>query len=228
MKTNLILLHGALGTKNQFKALKERLKNSFDVHDFNFEGHGGIRTDKDFSMDLFTDNLIEFLDSKSLDQVNVFGYSMGGYVALNAALRSPSRFRKIMTLASKFNWDPNSAEREVKMLNPDIIEEKVPHFAERLKKEHHPQDWKEVMKKTAAMMINLGNGARLSDDDFRKIEHNVCIGIGDKDRMVSIEESERIAKLIPNSDLVVLAGVEHPIEKVDLELLEKHILNYLL
>lgn len=46
----LLLLHGALGSKNQFKSLKEILKSDFDVYDFNFEGHGGLVSDADFSI----------------------------------------------------------------------------------------------------------------------------------------------------------------------------------
>ena len=42
MKEKLILLHGALGSKNQFRPLMERLKEYFDMYTMNFEGHGGI------------------------------------------------------------------------------------------------------------------------------------------------------------------------------------------
>ena len=35
------------------------------------------------------------------------------------------------------------------------IEEKVPHFAKMLEKEHYPLDWKIVMEKTAAMMLDI-------------------------------------------------------------------------
>ena len=38
---HLILLHGALGSKEQLQPLATTLQNTFHVHSFNFSGHGG-------------------------------------------------------------------------------------------------------------------------------------------------------------------------------------------
>lgn len=223
MKEKLLLLHGALGSQNQFHALKESLKESFEVHTMNFEGHGGSESTNEFSMNLFSKNVMDYLQSNSIDKVSIFGYSMGGYVALTTALKIPEKITKIITLGTKFNWDIASAEREVKMLNPAKIEEKVPHFAEQLKQEHAPQDWKVVMKKTATMMLNMAKGAKLMDVDFKQIKQEVVIGIGSLDNMVSYEESEYVAGLLPHSKLVKLEGVKHPIGKIGVEDLVNYI-----
>ena len=223
MKEKLLCLHGALGSKKQLNALKEKLEANYEVYTMNFEGHGGTESDRDFSIQLFSQNLIDFLRNQSIDALTIFGYSMGGYVALNTALIAPERIKKVITLGTKFNWDPEAAERETKLLNPLKIEEKVPHFAKQLKEEHHPQDWKELMKKTAKMMIGMAEGAKLNDEDFKKIEQRVVIGIGNQDNMVSLEESQHIAALLPNSTLIQLEGVPHPIDKVDLTTLVNYI-----
>ena len=118
MKDTLILLHGALGAKGQFHELITELKVYFDVHAINFEGHGGRLSKNDYSIDLFTGNVIDYIQSLIVDRVVVFGYSMGGYVALNAAMKIPKRISKVITLGTKFKWDMMSAEKEVKMLNP--------------------------------------------------------------------------------------------------------------
>ena len=47
------------------------------------------------------------------------GHSMGGYVALKLALKRPELVDRIITLGTKFNWTPEVAAKEVKMLNPD-------------------------------------------------------------------------------------------------------------
>jgi esterase/lipase len=48
---NLILLHGALGSRNQFELIVEQLKNKeIAVHTLNFSGHGGAAEKADFSM----------------------------------------------------------------------------------------------------------------------------------------------------------------------------------
>jgi len=225
MKQTLILLHGALGSKNQFSTLKSSLEKSFKVHAINFEGHGGTITTRDFSIELFTQNVINYIEANSIKDAIVFGYSMGGYVALNTALKIPNKIKKIHTLGTKFTWDLASAEKEVKMLNPTKIEEKIPLFAEKLKQEHAPQNWKEVVDKTAAMMLNMAKGAKLLDADFKKIKQQVVIGIGSLDTMVSYEESAYVSEVLPNSRVVKLDGVKHPIDTIKTNVLLNYILS---
>lgn len=226
MKPNLILLHGALGTKAQFKTIKEQLSDHFKVHDLDFEGHGSNPSSNEFTMELFAQNVIQYLTEHNIEQTHIFGYSMGGYVGLTVAKSTPERIGKIVTLGTKFNWTKEIAEQEIKMLNPDKIEEKVPAFAQSLQTIHTHNNWKEMMKKTANMMLGLGMGKRFSSDDLEKIDTEVLIGIGDKDRMVSIEESKESANILPNGQLKIIEGFPHPIEKVDTEVLKSIIIDF--
>lgn len=227
-KKNILLLHGALGSTKQFKALKNVLSNDFKVYDLNFEGHGGRPSTQDFSMDVFADNVIAFLQKHKIEQTNIFGYSMGGYVALTLALKHPNLVQKIVTLGTKFNWTPEVAEQEIKMLNPEKIQEKVPSFAKALEATHAPNDWKIVMQKTAQMMSNLGNGKKLNEEDLKQINHSALIGIGRLDRMVSLEESEQAANSLPNATLRIMEDFKHPIEKVDVHQLATMISDFIL
>jgi len=225
MSKKLLLLHGAIGSKAQFNVLKTKLEDHFDVYSLNFEGHGGRLTTKSFSIELFAENVLDFLDDQGLDKVQVFGYSMGGYVALKLALQHPDRIEKVTTLGTKFNWDLETAEKEVSLLNPDKVEDKIPHYAAQLWRLHQPQDWKQVMNKTADMMMNMANGAKLSEDDFNQIQQKVTLGWGSEDQMVTLQESEEIAKLLPNGTLITLDGIKHPIESVPVEELMRYILS---
>jgi pimeloyl-ACP methyl ester carboxylesterase len=222
MKPKLLLLHGALGSKKQFSRIKAALKNDFDVLSFDFAGHGDNTNEAEFTMDEFAQNIINFLDEKRIESIDVFGYSMGGYAALTAAASFSDRINRIITLGTKFNWTPESAEKEVRMLNPDKIEEKVPRFAAKLKAEHS-NDWKEVMNKTARMMLGLGNGQGLTNASLASIGHKVSIGIGSLDNMASVEESQNAAAVLPNGTFHMLEGVEHPIEKVGIEELRNYL-----
>jgi hypothetical protein len=38
---HLLLIHGALGSKDQFETLAAELKNNFIIHSFNLTAHGG-------------------------------------------------------------------------------------------------------------------------------------------------------------------------------------------
>ena len=226
MKQSLILLHGAVGSKNQFEKLESLLLNTFNVHSFNFEGHGGRMASEKYSMDLFSQNLLQFMDENSLEKSHIFGYSMGGYVALVFAKEHPERINRIMTLGTKFDWTPESAEKETKMLNPEKIEAKVPRFAKMLEERHQPLDWKNVLNQTAQMMLDLGNGKAFTSNQFATIQNEVFITIGENDNMVTFEEGEAIANVLSNGTIKKIEGFPHPIEKVDFQKLAELIIEF--
>jgi pimeloyl-ACP methyl ester carboxylesterase len=114
----LLLLHGAVGATDQLEPLADHLKEKYLVHLLNFAGHGGapLPTD-DFSIQLFADETLNYLKQKNIPRISVFGYSMGGYVAMYLARHHPEIVEKIITLGTKFNWDESIAAQETKMLN---------------------------------------------------------------------------------------------------------------
>ncbi|WP_299889688.1 alpha/beta fold hydrolase [uncultured Lacinutrix sp.] len=226
-KNNLLLLHGALGSKVQLESIKSLLSNNYNVYSIDFEGHGSEASNNKFSIALFTKNVLDTLSKLNIIKINIFGYSMGGYVALNFALQNPEMVDNIVTLGTKFNWSKDSAEREVKMLNPNVIEEKVPKFANRLNELHRANNWKHVVNKTADMMIQLADKEKLNNDDFKQIKHSVLIGIGTLDAMVTIEESEKIATILDNGNLKIIENFQHPIEKIDPKQLSNIILDFI-
>jgi esterase/lipase len=217
---HLLLLHGAIGSSKQLQLLAEQLNENYTVHTLNFSGHGGNEIPhEDFSIELFANDVIKWMEENAFSKINIFGYSMGGYVALYLAKHHPEKIDKIFTLATKFNWSPEIAQQEIKLLNPEKISEKLPAFAESLAKRHAPADWKTVLSKTAAMMLNMGVKIPLTKSDFETINHQIILSIGDKDKMVSLEETEPVCRILKNSSLLVLPTTAHPIEQVDLNLL---------
>lgn len=217
MKKHILLLHGALGCVDQFRELKRILSQQFEVHAFNFDGHGGATMTKNFSIDLFTDNVHSFIQSHNLDKVYIFGYSMGGYVALNLEHKYPGITQKMITLGTKFDWSPEFAAKEVKMLNPDKIEEKVPKFANYLAQLHGPENWKNVVRQTANLMQDLGNQPLLDDQVLRSVQTGVVVMLGSLDTMVTKQESEHVNNLLPSSMLREIPDFPHQIEKVNKE-----------
>ena len=77
MNPKLLLLHGALGSKKQFAPLKQLLNQFFEVYDLSFEGHGGVVSNQSFSLNLFTNNVVDFMREQQLENVNIFGYKHG-------------------------------------------------------------------------------------------------------------------------------------------------------
>lgn len=219
----LLLLHGALGSKKQFSTLRPLLESEFEIFELDFDGHGSGKEAEQFSIDLFAENVRTFLVENGLKAVNIFGYSMGGYVAINLAVQNPELVNKIVTLGTKFDWNPESAKKEAGMLVPEVIAGKVPLFAEKLKNEHTPKDWKTIVRETANMMLRMGNGGTLAHDDLRKVACEVVVGRGSKDRMVSREESQLLSSLLPRSRFVELPDVLHPIDQIDPEIVAEYV-----
>jgi pimeloyl-ACP methyl ester carboxylesterase len=152
---------------------------------------------------------------------------MGGYVAMYLAKHHPQKIKKIITLATKFTWDKTIAEKEIKMLNAEKIEEKLPDFANSLKKRHVPNNWKTVLEKTAAMLIEMGNDNPLKPEDYENIQHPVLLMLGDRDKMVTLDETLEVYKNLPNAQLAVLPNTPHPIEMINTGRLAREIKVFL-
>lgn len=212
----LLLLHGAIGAMDQLSELEIDLADSFLIHRLNFSGHGGSPVaDEPFSIKLFAEDVLSFLDKQQIETINIFGYSMGGYVAMYLAKHHPKKIQKIITLATKFTWDEAIAANEIKMLNADKIEEKLPHFANSLKERHAPNNWKTVLEKTAAMLMEMGKDNPLKPGDYVSIPHPSLLMIGDRDKMVTLDETVEVYKNLPNAQLAVLPNTPHPIEMIN-------------
>jgi esterase/lipase len=218
---SIILLHSAIGAKDQLEPLAKELKQvGFDVHTFNFSGHGNAPFQNEFSIKQFASELETAIQKENLIKPIIFGYSMGGYVALYLAKHKPGLLGNIITLGTKFEWTPEIAQREIKMLEVKTIIDKVPKFAETLKT-RHGNNWELLLQKTATMMVDLGNTNALSLEDISYIENHITIGLADKDTMVSLAETTAIYKQLKNSAMFMLPNTKHPIETVDVGLLAK-------
>jgi pimeloyl-ACP methyl ester carboxylesterase len=213
---HLLLLHGALGAEDQLNPLKQLLKDKFMVHSFSFSGHGSAPFPVDaFSIAGFAEEIRSFLSTHHIDRTYIFGYSMGGYAALYFAAQHAQKVAGVVTLATKFHWDETTAAKEITMLNPAKIEEKVPAFAKALAARH--SNWKLLLQQTAGLMLGMGKRNPLVGTAYSTIETPVLLLLGDRDKMVSLDETVAVYKLLPNAALCVLPNTDHPIEKVEVE-----------
>lgn len=214
----IILLHGALGASTQLEALKSALNENFkNVYSFDFIGHAG----RDFPAEGFdipslAHDILLQMENNGIEKAQFFGYSLGGYVALWMAMHFPEKVERVFTHATKFDWSIETAAHEIKMLNPEKIEAKVPAFANSLKERHAPQDWKKLMHFTANFMEKLGANPALKKIDFEQIKQGTMLSVGDKDQMVSMEETLTTYKLLTNANIAVIPFTQHPIEKLNI------------
>lgn len=220
VKPPCLFLHGALGSNAQVVDLASRLGDSFEAFSYNFPGHGGLPIPAEgLDMGTMRSALVAYLENNFQQPVWVFGYSMGGYVAMSVAAIRPDLIKGLITLGTKWDWSPEIAALEVKMLDPAIMAEKVPALVELLKERHAPTNWQDVVEATANMLKQLGAHPLLNEADLVGINMPILILRGSADRMISADESLRVANLIRHGQYAELPDQKHPFEQVNLELL---------
>ncbi len=224
----LLLLHGAIGAADQLGPLAQALSNQYKVYAIDFSGHGNEAFPSEpYSIKLFAQDVLTFMEKNGVDKTSIFGYSMGGYVGMYVAKHHPEKVDKIVTLATKFHWDEGIAVKESQMLDPVKIETKVPAFAKALEQRHAGKDWKEVMTRTADMLNALGADNTLKTEDYKDIQTQCLLLLGDRDKMVGLDETVNVHKTLPNAAMGMLPGTPHPIEQVDMEILSFFIRNFI-
>ena len=225
---HIILLHGALGSKDQLLPLAHSLHDRYQVHTFNFSGHGGRPFPVNaFSIPLFSSEIEAYMNELGIEQAPIFGYSMGGYAAMHLAKQHPGKVNKLITLATKFHWDETIAAKEVKMLNAATIKEKIPAFAEQLQQRHAPNDWEVLLEKTKELLTGLGKQNALQSEDYVSINTQSLLLLGDRDKMVTLDETVAVYKQLPNAQLGILPGTPHPLEQVNIGLLKQLIIEFI-
>lgn len=215
---NILLLHGALGTKRQLAYLADSLDHA-TCRSLTFTGHGEDEVPADgLSFEHFLRDMDAALEKVDAP-VHLFGYSMGGYAALLWAARHPGRVASVATLGTKLVWTTEGLQKELKKLDPQLIEEKVPEFAMGLASAHGPERWKDLVKHTADLMTRLADAPLLTDEVLAAIECPVLLMVGDRDTTAVPEDTLLTARKLKDAGVMVLPRTHHPFEDVDLDLL---------
>lgn len=106
----LILLHGGFGTFEMFSALSPALAQNHQVIGVDLYGHGRTAlTDRPFTFEHMADDIAGLLDHLGLAKTDLLGYSLGGAVALQTAIRHPGRINKLVLISTPFKrtgWHP--------------------------------------------------------------------------------------------------------------------------
>jgi len=182
------------------------------------EGHGATPLSKGpLRIESFAAAVVGAMDGANVGRADVFGYSMGGYVALYLAATFPDRVGRVATLGTKLAWTREIAARECAMLDATTIRAKVPKFAAALEARHTAAGWEALLASTAELLRELGARPRVTDDMLASIRQPARIAVGDRDTTVTIDECVVAVRRIPNGELEVLPRTPHPFEKAPIE-----------
>src|SRR4030088_1518413 len=93
----LVLLHGAYMTIDLMGPILPELANSRQVIAVEQQGHGHTAdVDRPLTYEQMADDTAALVRSLEVEQADVFGYSMGGGVALQLAIRHPDLVRNLV------------------------------------------------------------------------------------------------------------------------------------
>lgn len=184
----VVLLHGAFMTvsDDNWSVLINELAKTRKVIAVEMQGHGRTGDiNRDITYENLSDDVAALLDYLKIERADVVGYSLGGGVAMQTAIRHPERVRKVVVLSAvirrdgwvkeandfwpSFTWElfkGTPMEAEYKRLSP--TPDKFPDFVNHIKATAmRPYDFgAEKFKATKAPMFFI-----FGDADGVRIEH---------------------------------------------------------
>jgi pimeloyl-ACP methyl ester carboxylesterase len=218
--TPLLLLHGGLfDIDQQFGALLPGLADGRQVIAADFQGHGRTNDiDRPLrSADLASD-VLGLLRHLGVQKADVFGFSVGGAVALYLAVRHPEVVRKLVVSSVSFHPDGDRGSNDaVSEMTVDMIAG-TPMEEAYLAKSPHPD--KEHLQTLLTKLGNYDKGVGgWSEEDIRGIAAPTLITVGDCDA-VKLTHAVRFLQLrggdvdghvdgLPASQLAVFPGTMH-------------------
>jgi 2-succinyl-6-hydroxy-2,4-cyclohexadiene-1-carboxylate synthase len=123
----LILLHGWMGSCDDWHNVIELLKSRFYCIAIDLPGHGKtevIGDDRGYDFIDTARGIIQLLTDLEIDRCAICGYSFGGRLALYLALEYPNRFDQVI-LESTSPGLPTVAEKQARIVSDDLIIQKL-------------------------------------------------------------------------------------------------------
>ena len=214
-RPRLLLLHGALGSAAQLAPLAAALAPRFECEAIDFIGHGASPLTGPLSVERLVEQVAEHVGRHALVPAAIFGYSLGGYVALQLAATQPSLVRAVATLGTKLEWTPKVAERMAANMDPAGMTERTPKLVAALQAAHTATGWERVCAESREMLATLGEFPLLTRAVYVDMPQRVRFMVGDRDDTVTLTETIAAYGAIPNAELEVLPKTGHAIAKVD-------------
>jgi pimeloyl-ACP methyl ester carboxylesterase len=218
-RTPLLLLHGGLFDIDlQFGELLPSLAATRRVIAADFQGHGRTNDiDRPLTCADLASDVVGLLQHLDVPQADVFGFSVGGGVAIHLAIRHPELIRKVIVSSVSFHPDGDRPENTeaVGRMTVDMIAG-TPMEQSYRAKSPHPDRLQNLLDKLGTFDQGFTGW---SDDDIRGIAAPTLITVGDCDA-VRLDHAVRFLQLrggdvngdfvgVPASQLAVFPGTTH-------------------
>lgn len=216
----LVLLHGNLSTiETSFGNVLSPLASMRRIIAVEQQGHGHTADiDRPFSLRRWAEDTIALLRHLGTEQADFFGYSSGGAVALEIALREPALVRKLVWAGgTSYRRDGLYPEltRGSERMKPEDLDGSPFHQAY-LRVAPHPERWHRLVAKIGEFDRSIEDRSR---EELATLQAPALLMIGDAD-IVRPEHTVEMFRLLgggvvgdlvelPRSRLAVLPGTTH-------------------
>lgn len=151
----LVMLHGGVNPSDFFGAPLAAMAQTQKVIAIHMRGHG-FSTDADvpFSCEQMADDVAALLGELGIEKADIMGWSLGGAIALQVAIRHPRVVRKLVVISISMRAEGNFSEvREQFATMPEKASEFAPHIAQSPLATLYPAvNWEVLMRKTGEML----------------------------------------------------------------------------
>src|SRR5260221_42816 len=224
----VVLLPGCFATTDlSFRQLLPTLSQTRQAIAVELQGHGHTAdSDRPLHYELMADDIAALLTHLGLTHADLFGFSLGGGVALQAAIRHPEVVRKLVVASApgkSAGWSPE-ARAGMALINAEAMSGSLFHEAY-LRSAPQPDQWPQVVAK----MQHLLSGQDYDwSQAIAEIQAPTLIVVGDADSVRGDHAVELLRLLgggkeegerggVPRAQLAVLPGTTHPLvmDRVD-------------
>ena len=204
----LVLLHGGGDTINtSFGHILPELSRSRQIIAFEQQGYGHTAdiTERPFSFEQSADDTAALLDYLHIEKADLFGFSNGGTIALQVAIRHPKIVRKLVLASALLKrdgaypwlWD---AMANAKLENmPQELQE------EYLKVAPHPENLRLFHDKAARRVLDFKD---IPTDAIRSVTAPTLVIVGDAD-VIRPEHAVETFRLLQYAQLAVFPDTDH-------------------
>jgi pimeloyl-ACP methyl ester carboxylesterase len=178
----LILLHGGVGAIEMFGEVLGLLAEGRQVIAVDLQAHGRTADiDRPFSFESMADDVAALIEHLGFERADVMGYSLGGGVALQTAIRHPEVVRKLVVVSTPFKRDGWYPEVLAGMgqMGPEAAEpmKQTPMYQLYASVAPKPEDWPVLLTKLGELLRKDYDWS----DEVAKIETPTMIVVGDAD-----------------------------------------------
>ncbi|MFA1622475.1 alpha/beta fold hydrolase [Rhizobium mongolense] len=200
----ILFIHGGLGSADVWGRQVEDFAKDHLVIVADSRGHGrSTRSGQPFGYDLMTSDYVALLDYLKLDKVTLVGWSDGGIIGIDMAMKHPEKLTRVIAQAANVTTEG---------VKPDVMTNKT--FSDYIKSAGEaykklsptPNEYDAFVNQISAMWMSE---PAWTAADLGKITVPVTLAIGDHDEAIKLDHTERMAKEIPGAKLVILKDASH-------------------